>query len=47
MYFSDADKAAEERLADPLNYGIPRNLMDLLEELLQDTSNYAKGYMNM
>jgi len=41
------NKAVEESLAHPLNYGISCNLMDLSEEILRDTNNDAKGYMKI
>jgi len=47
MYFLDLNEAVEERLAHPLNYGISRNLMNILEEILRDTHDYAKGYEKM
>ena len=30
-----------------INYETPRNPADLLEEILRDKNNYAKGYMKM
>ena len=47
MYFLDPNEAVEERLAHPLNYGISHNLMNLLEEILRDSNDYAKGYEKM
>ena len=44
MYFLDPNEAVEERLAHPLIYGISHNLMNLLEEILRDSNDYAKCY---
>jgi hypothetical protein len=43
--FFDTDEDVDARLAHPLNYWIPCTLMNLLEEILQDQNNYAKGYL--
>jgi len=42
MYFLDPDEAVDKLLAHPLNWGIPRNLMDLLDEIMSDTNTSAK-----
>ena len=47
MYYLDPNEIIEEYLAHPLNYGISRNIMHLLEKTLRDTSNYADGYTKM
>ena len=47
MYFLDLDEAVEEHLANHLNYWIVPSLIDLLEEILRDTKNYAKCYMKI
>ena len=44
MYFLNPNEAVEERLTHSLNHGISRDLMNILEEILRDTNDYAKGY---
>ena len=47
MDLLDSDEAVEDHFEHLLNNLISRNLMDLLEEILQDTNNYAKGYIKI
>ena len=42
MNFLDPSEAVEESLEHPLNYGISRNLMNIFEDILTDTYDYAK-----
>ena len=46
MYVLGPDEAVEERLAHPLNFGISRNRMDLLERNIETQTTMPKLHEN-
>ena len=47
MYFLDNEDAVNERLLNPINHGISRDLLDLLEHILRSVNPFINGYMMM
>ena len=47
MYFLDNEDAVSERMNNPINHGISKDLLDLLEHILRSVNPFVNGYMIM